>query len=685
MASFTDAFIGTDYSDPSSDWTKDLISGAQAYIINNRLRFIHDDTEVGTSFLDYDFNFSSGDFDIEVDFRTNLTRTDGTWLGGLQLEKATDSTDFLMVRYGWDDALDGGTYKYNGRLVENGSTVSQTNSAKSSNEVTGTIRLTRVGTTFTAYYKDGTSWTTIRSWTSQWTDAIKIRLFFATANAVGGTQDFDFDEIRATEGTASTTTTTTEDIEESTTTTTTEDIEESTTSSTSTTTTEEIIEESIIYADFTEQYTLAPVVADFEEVFRLSGNVYSDFNETYYLTKNVYADFEEKFRLLDRIIVITDFDENFSLRSDEFEDINHTLSVTVDGAAIEVESLNINYEEGSFCMSLDLTLLNVGSFLKCKEGAEVIVVINDMTFYFIIDSTTRSRAFGATKWTASGRSKTSRLDIPEATPITKTWGATTAKTIVQELCSGEGITLDWQILDWPLESGLVEADEESPLSIIKKITGASGAEVQTGFDGSLIVRYLYPLSPSRYSETVADFTLTDEDINSVSENFEKRKGYNVVLISNKEVQDNPEEYLSIELDPIKNNEKSSFQVGDKPIYVRIFSSKEYTPVITSGSMQKIESDHILEVEPETVSFVYNEFPSVSYPIYELVSKEWYGVDLGEISVVENRPTTLEAADQSSSNVAIAKVVYKTKYDIWKIIPPEISTKTFSIFILVAHS
>ena len=454
---------------------------------------------------------------------------------------------------------------------------------------------------------------------------------------------------------------------------------------TTTTTTEEEVEESVLIADFEELYGIGPLVVDFEERYSLATYIISDFEELYWLNREIIKDYSETYDILNHNIIEKDFEELYILKGLDVETINNTIIVIVAGQRIQPVDLFINYEKGSYCMAFSMSLVDFETYSLCAKGLEVKITINGRPFKFIIDTLSREREFGVTSWLVNGRSKTSMLNSIDTETIKKTWGATTAKTIIQELCDDVGITLIWNIANWAIGTGLVSADDVKPLEIITIIAEATGAEILTNEIGDLIIQYKYLVSPSLHENASADLILNDiKDINRIGESKELRDGYNSVLISNKDVQEGVEDYIDIQLDELKNNGRTIFTSSDTVVYVRIFSNIDYTPILTAGSISKIESNHILKLEPEDVSFVHNEFGTVSNPVNSLISAIWYGTDLGSISVVDGKPTTVQASGQTESSIGIAKIVYNTKYDIWRITPPSGIVDSFKIFILSAH-
>jgi len=440
------------------------------------------------------------------------------------------------------------------------------------------------------------------------------------------------------------------------------------------------------WAESDEPYSTGMVYAESEETYILAEYVYAESEEVYSLNDDIYAESEEVYAIDTMDWVEAESEERYIVRENDMEIIRNTHSVTINGEELNIIDLSISGDESSYCLSLNMKVADAKGWMLCVRGVEVIVTVNSMVFKFVVDAGTRKRKHGITEYSVTGRSKASLLDFPNAEAITKSWGVTTAKAVINEMVAVESITIDNSgILNWSLPANLLEVEEKSPLSVIKEVAKTTGAVVQSDFNGDMVIRYSYPVSPTHYEDETAELVVTDvDDIREVDEDDDIREGFNSVVVSNKEVLDDPEEYIYVELDEQRNAGKSTFHPNDKAIYLKIWSSLDYTPVMTAGTMSLFKSDEVLEMPGETLSFVHDESPSVSKPIETLLGKTWYGNDLGDLSIVENSKVKLEAASQDYNTLGICEVRYETKYDVWKVIPPSGIEDTFSIFILTAQ-
>jgi hypothetical protein len=176
-----------------------------------------------------------------------------------------------------------------------------------------------------------------------------------------------------------------------------------------------------------------------------------------------------------------------------------------------------------------------------------------------------------------------------------------------------------------------------------------------------------------------------DDILSIDEYFFTTKKYNNVIVSDAEVIDTAEQYIIIELDKVRNNNKSGFCSMDKQVFVRVFSNTDnYNLYLTGGTCEKIAIGEIAEQPAEIVPFVYSQQGSLSKPINTIKSFTWYGIDLGAVSHVVNTQAGVMAANATSTSIGVASVVYDSKYDVWLITPPGYTTTKYELLALAAQ-
>jgi hypothetical protein len=451
----------------------------------------------------------------------------------------------------------------------------------------------------------------------------------------------------------------------------------STTSSSTTTTVPPIIK------NFEAPYSLAVIAANFKASYSLQGFISKSFQVIYNLAIILNKSFEAVYELLDANKITKNIKSIYSIIDIATINYKHAVRVICNGMNLNIQNIQISCDEASYCFALSMTLSDINSWNICTAGKSVTIIVNEDVFGFIIDSRGRQRTFGNTIFSVSGRSKTKQLDYPDALPVSTEYGSTTARTVALALCMASGLSLSWDIIDWTIPANTLIASAESPLNIIKRLAEAAGAVLQSSKAGdTLIVRYSYPVSPTCYNDNTVDLTLTDTmDITDINEQFEKRPGYNKVRVSNKQIVDAADAYIYIELDPVRNSDKTTFLTTD-PVFLRIYSNIDYNVICTAGTITKIKSGEVLAMDEEIVSFIHDEDPELSRPIESITSITWMGNNLGTLSEITS--TKIRASLAGASSLGIGKVNYKAQYDVWKLTPPVIITDQFNIYVLSAQ-
>lgn len=142
-------------------------------------------------------------------------------------------------------------------------------------------------------------------------------------------------------------------------------------------------------------------------------------------------------------------------------------------------------------------------------------------------------------------------------------------------------------------------------------------------------------------------------------------------------------YLAAEFDAKRNHDKTTFVRGDQ-VYFDVWASGPYTVEVSSGTVNKIESEEIRLIENEVISFPKQDYSNTQKAVDSIQSYEWYGVDYGNISVAGiNEPTKVIAANADENTIGIAKVSYNTKYDVWQLTPPASMSDDYAILIVVS--
>ncbi len=204
------------------------------------------------------------------------------------------------------------------------------------------------------------------------------------------------------------------------------------------------------------------------------------------------------------------------------------ISATLGGRPLELLSVELSASEDACCISGVLEAACPADWRRATQGMELVLSLGAFSVTLLVDDKTRTEEFGSRRLEIEFRSPAGRLDEPLAPVITRTWEDTTARAIAQELCDAAGVTLRWNICDWPV--ALFSVEQRTPLQIIDSVS-TEAAVLVSDFDGALVVQYRHPVSPTRYAQAIPALHIDDHaHVLRLWQETEYRPGYNAVDI-----------------------------------------------------------------------------------------------------------------------------------------------------------
>ena len=221
--------------------------------------------------------------------------------------------------------------------------------------------------------------------------------------------------------------------------------------------------------------------------------------------------------------------------------INNASLRRVDGnIAIPVFGMSLSIEADSWAWSFSATLpAHVLSDIEpdyAGAPVEVEALINGVAYRALIERIGRSREFGKSGISVSGRGRTALLDTPYA-PVQNFVNATsrTAQQIMGDVLSVNGVpmdwTLDWQLEDWVVPGG-VFSHQGSYIAALNAIAAAAGGYIQPHASlQTLHVLPRYATAPWAWAGVTPDFTLPSDVTTREGIEWVERARYNRVFVS----------------------------------------------------------------------------------------------------------------------------------------------------------
>jgi len=363
-------------------------------------------------------------------------------------------------------------------------------------------------------------------------------------------------------------------------------------------------------------------------------------------------------------------DEGASASTGDFD-------IFLDGQSIKdsVENISITLSENYFTNSFDAEIsdLSLWSLLE-PDGSETLrihIKIGIDDYYFLLEKREFSASFGKRVIKIWGRSKTAILSEPYSTKLTDQYlSSGVASDVIANLASG--FTLEYNIFDYFIPENTFEIAGKTKIQVIDAIAKAGGGIVRCGKQGELIIRYKYPYNPDEIESETTDYDFDYYDnIISLSESEIQESGYNAVLVET-DTSTKQESNVSgtIVLDPDKT--PPSPTLGDA-IYFRVYLTaipdynesgypdSFYEFRTTDGSLTY--QGTITEEITEEVEIVSSK-GTTQYPILNIVSYSWIGLNPGTITVDPERENTLKLTPSGDRTEGIVSITYNTAYDLW---------------------
>lgn len=330
------------------------------------------------------------------------------------------------------------------------------------------------------------------------------------------------------------------------------------------------------------------------------------------------------------------------------------LKVTDTNELIALENSSLSIDADQFVWSFNANVATKELLSKLippanlgKNYIDVQFTLGAETWALIIEDTNCNDSVFS--YSVTGKSKTIILAEPYATEITKTWLNTTAQAICAELCTAAGITLDWQIMDWPIAYFKVE--KRYPIDIINEIVRDIGAKLQSLPNGTLSVIHYPALSPGDLATATALYTIdTLRNVFERAEKFINRENFDCVFVTkDASLLDAP----AFSIEEISNGDDSKFLnvyvnplVTHTALNLHHASGTSATLTYQGTFTERVTEDVIIESGEGKLS---KQFTS-------LVNVKWQQTEPGALTIAENGKISC-----SGGGTGLATVIYNTTY------------------------
>ncbi|MBU1140872.1 MAG: hypothetical protein KKA76_18000, partial [Proteobacteria bacterium] len=148
--------------------------------------------------------------------------------------------------------------------------------------------------------------------------------------------------------------------------------------------------------------------------------------------------------------------------------------VTIGGRVVRCNHVNVESSLDQYCISGEIHLADQAEYVQIEDGEEMVISIDVDggvdSYHLIVDAKRRSRPGGARiTYIVTGLSPAVKLSAPWALPLLQEFEPGQARDIVNDLVGDLG-PVDWQIVDFPVLPDTLYANDEDPITVIRKLT-----------------------------------------------------------------------------------------------------------------------------------------------------------------------------------------------------------------------
>ena len=343
-----------------------------------------------------------------------------------------------------------------------------------------------------------------------------------------------------------------------------------------------------------------------------------------------------------------------------------TVSVTIGGEVVNPVHVNVEADLSEDAISAEIHLADESEYAPIARGDAVSIIINTDTYILTVESKRILRPETAlTNYSILAVSPVVKLSAPWERPLLQEIAAGTAEAVINTLADSYG-PVNYQIVTFPVLEDTLWANDETPLEVIKKITGSAGAVVQSAKDGTINIVAAYPNNIPTWGTVTPDYYLSDaSNFISQDETPVHNTGENKYLVGN---QLSSDDRLWPDQESVDEENKNvlGFQV---PFDATLVPTLEHTGgawVYDPEYMGTVEETYPAEGDPaEQVEFVAG-FSTAKRPIYGALEIEWLFTSLGSITTAEDGRLEAELKSGATNGYSLAAIRYTTKYHLWKV-------------------
>ncbi len=354
--------------------------------------------------------------------------------------------------------------------------------------------------------------------------------------------------------------------------------------------------------------------------------------------------------MLATVPMIVDRDLPILMQNASTQKLGGNVRVFIGRRVIAMDNASVSGAETSPYLQCSITLKNPADYHRFRENTPFSLEFYGDSYVMIVDTRAISRSKNQEgkpleTATITGLSPLAALGRPRAQGISALNGEPTmAKAIVEDLL-GQPVT--WNTINWLIPGSRFGVDSVTPLEAARQITGAVKAVVQSAPDGSVIVRPLHPISPTKYKTAIPDLTIAADDITGVQERIGVTEKINRLRIS--------DGFETAHRDSMEFHQTEE-QQGTLQGIIRTYPDPQRQGLALKSSRAGIKiqvlGQQIREVT-ERITILSGR-ASVQYPIVSILAVNYLDRSLGGVTANGKQITTARAS------YGYAEIIYLTR-------------------------
>lgn len=361
---------------------------------------------------------------------------------------------------------------------------------------------------------------------------------------------------------------------------------------------------------------------------------------------------------------------------------NITYGVTINGMSVFSPDINIEIDEDRATIEGNVSIVNPAYFHLCTNNNPINITINSTVYNLLIRDVGVNMTLPSDVYSLKCQSPVVMLSSNQAPVLQKEYDAGLASVIATELVESMNdtglvnLSLTWNVvhqgapIDWEIPAGELFANKEKPMAVLRKITEACGATIQSLPDGTVEITHEFPDAVPDWPTTTPQYIVNNlVKFESVSASDEEKSGINTIFVSDQLTSDTSYTLEEEEISPTRKRVKGFHTPWDST-EVELTTAGGSSVVITYLGVVEENMPIPTDTDPnpsELVEFI-NGTGSVSKPIYgDLISHEWVLDSLGAVTPAEDGTLESELKDES-----LLRVRYITRFHLWEVSSPVIA-------------